>query len=390
MRPRPFLPFVFALVLAFTSLACTEKPENAPIKVGVFGPFTGGSAPLGISMRKGVQLAVDQINTNGGVMGGRKILIVERDDESNNEFGGPIMLEFIEKEKVVAVLGPVNTGVANAASRYANERKIPMIINVSTGAKVNELFTTFPENYVFHFVANDDVQAEMIVQEAMKKRGYKRPALLCDDTHYGQNGREKLEAALSKHNIKPAFVGKFKIKDKDMTAQLRNAQAAEADVVLAYGIGPELAAITNSMAQIGFKIPLIASWTAAMSNFVNNAALKGEGTMMPQTFIEESPQTVAAKKFVADYRLKFKETPMASAVSAAQGYDSMWVLKMAIDQAGSLESSKLKAALEDLKKPYEGVISTFHPVFTATDHEAIKSKDTQMGIIQNGKVISQK
>lgn len=68
-----------------------------------------------------------------------------------------------------------------------------MIINVSAGAKVNELFQNNPENYVFRIAANDDIQSRVIVNEALKL-GYKRPALLCDDTNYGQNGREKMEA----------------------------------------------------------------------------------------------------------------------------------------------------------------------------------------------------
>jgi branched-chain amino acid transport system substrate-binding protein len=377
-----------AIALTFT-FACTKKNAENEIKVGVFGPFTGGSAPMGLSMRNGVQIAIDQINAAGGILGGKKIVMVDRDDEAKNERGGPIMQEFIDKEKVVAILGPINTGVANAASRYANERKVPMIINVSAGAKVNELFTEFPENYVFHFVANDDVQAEMIVNEALTKRGFKKPALLCDDTNYGQNGREKMEGVLKKLGKKSVYTGKFKIKDTDMTAQLQQAKAAGADVVLAYGIGPELAAVSNSMERIGYKVPMIASWTAAMSNYVNNAAKNGNGTMMPQTFIEESPKTETGKKFVADYRAKFKETPIASAVSAAQGYDSMQVLRLAMEQAGSTEGSKVRAALEELKSPYEGVTGNFNPVFTKTDHEAIKTANTQMGVVADGKVVSQ-
>ncbi len=378
----------FCVALASIALAagCTKKSDENQIKIGVFGPFTGGSAPMGLSMRNGVQVAIDQINADGGVLG-KKFVMVDRDDEAKNERGGQIMQEFLDKEKVVAVLGPINTGVANASSRYANEHKVPMLINVSAGAKVNELFPEFPDNYVFHFVANDDVQAEMIVNEALDNGKFKKPALLCDDTNYGQNGREKMEAVLAKKNVKPVYVGKFKIKDTDMTAQLQQAKAAGADVVLAYGIGPELAAISNSMERISYMVPMIASWTAAMSNYVNNASKNGNGTMMPQTFIEEAPKTDTGKKFVENYRKKYNEKPMASAVSAAQGYDSMMVLKQAIVQAGSLEGPKIKAALEDLQSPYEGVTGSYTKPFSKTDHEAIKSANVQMGFVKDGAVI---
>jgi branched-chain amino acid transport system substrate-binding protein len=372
-------------VVATALTACTKKSDDQ-IRVGVFGPFTGGSAPMGLSMRNGVQIAIDQVNAAGGVLG-KKFVMVDRDDEAKNERGGQIMQEFIEKEKVAAILGPINTGVANASSRYANERKVPMLINVSAGAKVNELFAEFPENYVFHFVANDDVQANMIVTEALDNGKFKKPALLCDDTNYGQNGREKMEAVLTKKGVKPVFVGKFKIKDTDMTAQLQQAKAVGADIVLAYGIGPELAAISNSMERIGYKVPMIASWTAAMSNYVNNAAKNGNGTMMPQTFIEDAPKTKTGEAFLTSYRAKYNEKPIASAVSAAQGYDSMMLLKLAIEQAGSIEGPKIKEALENLTVAYEGVTGSYTKPFSKTDHEGIKSENTQMGFVKDGAVI---
>jgi branched-chain amino acid transport system substrate-binding protein len=377
-----------SLVCLFAAAtACTKKSDE--IKIGVYGPFTGGSAPMGLSMRNGVQIAVDQINEKGGILG-KKVVIVDRDDEAKNERGGQIMQELIDKEHVVGVLGPINTGVANASTRYPNERKVPQIINVSAGAKVNELFSEFKDNYIFRIAANDDVQSQMIVEEAIKNKGFKKPALLCDDTNYGQGGREKMEGVLKKLNITPVYIGKFAIKDSDMTPQLQQAKAAGADVVLAYGIGPELAAISNSMERIGWKVPMIASWTAAMSNYVNNAGKNGDGTEMPQTFIETVPQTETAKKFIEAYRAKYKETPMASAVSAAQGYDSMNLMRMAIEQAQSTDGPKVKAALEDLKSPYEGATGTFTHTFSATDHEAIKPVNVQMGLVKEGKVISGK
>jgi branched-chain amino acid transport system substrate-binding protein len=267
---------------------------------------------------------------------------------------------------------------------------VPQIINVSAGAKVNELSAQFPENYTFRIAANDDVQSKMIVSEAIQARGYHKPALLCDDTNYGQNGRAKMEVALKALNVAPAYTGKFKIKDTDMTAQLQQAKAAGADVLLTYGIGPELAAISNSLERIGWKVDMIASWTASMSNYINNAGKNGNGTMMPQTFIESIPQTEKAKQFLNDYRTKYKENPIASAVSAAQGYDSMYLLKMAIEQAGTTDGPKIRAALETLSTPYEGVTGVYTQPFSSKDHEAIKEANVQMGVVKDGLVVSGK
>jgi branched-chain amino acid transport system substrate-binding protein len=359
---------------------------QAQIKVGVYGPFTGGSAGMGVSMRNGAALAIEEINAAGGILG-KRVIMVARDDEARNERGAQIMQELLEKENVVAVLGPINTGVADASSRYAEEKHVPLIINASAGAKVNELFAQYPQNYVFRIAAGDALQTEVIVREAVDGRKYTKVALLCDDTNYGQNGRAKMEKALEKRKIKPVYVGKFKIKDTDMTAQLQEAKAAGAQALLLYGIGPELAAIANSMNRIGWNVDMIGAWTLSMSAFISNAGRNGDGATMPQTFIEAGAKGPLQTKFVKDYETKFHEKPISVAVAAAQGYDSMYLLKLAIEQAGTTDGPKVREALEDLKKPYDGVTGHYAPPFTKTDHEAVKESNVVMGVVKDGKVV---
>lgn len=371
-------------LLCLAMFGCNKKSDE--IKIGVYGPFSGGSAPMGVSMRNGARIAVEEINAAGGVLG-KKITLIDRDDEAKNERGGQIMQELLDKEGVVAVLGPANTGVANASTQYTNQKKIPQIINIAAGAKVNEFFATNPENYIFRIAANDDIQSKVIVGQALK-RGAKKPALLCDDTNYGQNGREKMEAVLAAAGVKPVYVGKFKLKDSDMTAQLQEARAAGADVILAYGIGPELAAVSNSMDRISWKVPMIGSWTLSMSNYTTNAGKNGNGTMMPQTFIESVATSPKQQAFLKAYNDKFKESPISSAVSAAQGYDSVYLLKLAIEQAQSTEGVKIKNALENLNATYEGLTGTYTKPFSSTDHEAIKEANVMLGMVQDGKIIS--
>ncbi|MGF6798031.1 branched-chain amino acid transport system substrate-binding protein [Paraburkholderia youngii] len=258
-----------------------------PIKIGVDGPFTGGSSSMGVSMRDGVRLATAEINKAGGVLG-RQIVLVERDDEAKNERGVQIAQELINKEKVAAVVGYINTGVALASQRFFQEAKIPVFNNVATGSVLTKQFTDQPDNYVFRNAAADRIQAPMIVEEAITKRGFRKVAILADSTNYGQLGREDLEKALATKGVKPVAVEKFNIKDVDMTAQLLKAKEAGAEAVLTYGIGPELAQIANGMAKLGWKVPLIGSWTLSMANYIDNASTNGEGARMPQTFIQEA------------------------------------------------------------------------------------------------------
>jgi branched-chain amino acid transport system substrate-binding protein len=357
------------------------------IKIGVSGPFTGGSAPMGVSMRDGVRLAAAEINAKGGVLG-RKLELVERDDEAKNERGVQIAQELINKDKVAATVGFINTGVAQAAQRFYQQAKIPVMNNVATGSIITQQFAAQPENYVFRNSASDQIQSAMIVQEAIDRRKFRKVAILADSTNYGQLGRADLEKVLAAKNIKPVSVEKYNLQDVDMTAQLLKAKQAGAEVVLTYGIGPELAQIANGMEKLGWKVPLIGSWTLAMANFIDNAGKNGEGTRMPQTFIQDA-STPRRKAFIDAYVKAYNPANgrMPSAVSAAQGYDSVYLLAAAIKQAGSTDGPKVLAALENLNEKVEGVVTTYNKPYSKTDHEAITFDNTHFGEVKAGRVV---
>jgi len=371
---------------AFFSMT-TSALAAEPIKIAVSGPFTGGSSSMGLSMRDGVRLAVDELNKNGGLLG-RQIVAIERDDEAKNERGVQIAQEMINKEKVVAVVGYVNTGVALASQRFYQQAKIPVMNNVATGSVITHQFDNESENYVFRNAAHDSIQAPMIVEEAVTRRGFKKVAILADSTNYGQLGREDLEKALKAKGITPVAVEKFNVKDVDMTAQLLKAREAGAQTVLTYGIGPELAQIANGMTKLGWKVPLIGSWSLSMGNFIDNAGPSGDGARMPQTFIQE-PTNPKRQSFIISYLKTFnpKNARIDSPVSAAQGYDSVYLLAAAIKQAGTTDGPKVKAALEDLKAPLEGVVTNYSKPFSKTDHEAITANIAVFGEVKGGRVV---
>ena len=365
----------------------TTGAYAADIKVGVIGPFTGGSSSMGVSMRDGVRLATQEINAAGGI-NGNKIVLVERDDEAKNERGVQISQELINNEKVIAALGYINTGVALASQRFFQDAKIPVINNVATGSLITNQFPNAPENYIVRTSAADNIQAPMIAKEAVEKRGLKKVAILADSTNYGQLGREDMEKVLKTYGVTPVAVEKFNIGDVDMTSQLLKAKNAGADVVLTYAIGPELAQIANGMGKLGWKKPMIGSWTLSMASFIDTSGKNGNGATMPETFIQQPATTPKRKAFVDAYLKEFKPKNgvIASPVSAAQGYDSVYILAAAIKQAGGTEGPKILGALENLNAPINGVVMTYNKPFSKTNHEAIATKDVVMGVVENGRV----
>ncbi len=382
------LRFVRAAACAALGLLAAGVAAVEPIRIGVTGPFTGGSSPMGVAMRDGIRLAASEINDAGGILG-RPIRLVERDDEARPERGAQIAQELINHEKIVAGLGIVNTGVALASQRFYQQAHVPMITSVATGSIVTKQFLPpqYPDNYIFRVSAPDTLQAAMIVEEAVQRQHLRKLAIFHDSTNYGQLGREDLERALERYGIKAVAIERFNIRDTDMTPQLARARAASAEGILTYGLGPELAHVANGMVRLGWKVPLVGSWALAMSNFIDSAGPNAEGTRMPQTFIQES-DTPRRRQFVEKYRNTYGIDRLPVAPAAAQGYDSMQLLAAAMRQARSTDGPRLKDALESLKERVEGIVMVYDRPFSKTDHESIDStRSLVMGEVRNRQVV---
>ena len=378
------------------------------VKIALTGPYSGGSAPMGVSARDGSKLAIAEINAAGGIQVGdkkMKIEIIERDDQANNERGTLIAQELASMPDLSGVIGTVNTGVAMAGDKHLAEKGITKIICPAAGSMSMMQWVTRPASAdkpafegpkdlsIFRFAAHDAIQAAMVVEEAVNRK-YTKVAMLFDSTNYGVSGRDDMlnQIKLQGNKLEVVALEKYNIGDKDMTAQLVKAKSNGAQAILIWGIGPELAAVANGMAKLGMKEPLIGGWTLSMSNYIDNAGKNADGTLMPQTFIED-PITPRAKAFIDAFHKAYNVTRMPSAVAAAQGYDAVLIFAAAVKQAKSTDTKLIKLALEDLKEPVQGVIALWKKPYTkwnpndVTTHEAFRREQVVMGMVKDGRVI---
>lgn len=384
------------LVLASSVLFTQFSAYGADtIKIALTGPYSGGSAAMGVSARDGAKLAISEINAQGGIdMAGKKMKIeaVERDDEGKNERGALVAQEISGMADVVAVVGTVNTGVAIAGDKYYQQAKKVKLISPAAGTASMSQWLKQPipkgELYIFRFSANDGLQASAVVDEAVNKRGFKKLAIIHDSTNYGVSGRDDLLKNLKKYpDVQVVTTEKFNIGDKDMSGQIAKIKESGAQGILIWGIGPELAAVANDKHKAGLTIPMIGGWTLSMKSYIDNAGKNADGTLTPQNFVEQ-----ADLPFVKNYRKTYDVKLMPSAMSAAQGYDAIKVLAAALKQAGSADSTKLKEALENLHTPVVGVIKTYVTPYSTWDpakpesHEAFTEKDVVMAVVKDGKV----
>jgi branched-chain amino acid transport system substrate-binding protein len=372
------------------------------VRIALTGPFTGGSAPMGVSVRDGAKLAIAEINAAGGIdVGGKKMKIeaIERDDEAKNDRGALIAQELASMDDLSGVIGTANTGVVLAGDKHLQEKGVTRIITPAAGSASMMQWASKPDKpgpadlSIFRFAAADGLQAQAVVAEAIK-RGYSKVALFHDTTNYGVSGRDDLlnQIKLQGNKLEVVTTEKFNIGDKDMTAQLLKAKNGGAQAILIWAIGPEMAAVANDMEKLGMHAPLIGGWTLCMSNFIDNAGKNGNGAVMPQTFIED-PITPKARKFIDAYHKAYKVGRIPSPMSAAQGYDAVLIFAAAVKQARSTDTRKIKEALEDLKEPVKGVIADWkHPYSkwnpaNEESHEAFRSQNVVMGMVKDGQVV---
>ncbi len=373
-----------ALALCVLAVASPAHATPPPLRVGVIGAFTGGSAPMGLAMRAGVRLAAEQVNRTGGVLG-RRVELVERDDGGVPAIGASHARALSAPPAVDAVIGFVNTPVALPALDQLQARKIPTLIAVATASELTRRHAGEATHYIFRVATPDTLQAELIVREAISERGLRRVAILADNSAYGAGGERELTHALARRGLTPVLVQRFGAHERDLGGAVRAAREAGAELVFAYALGPQLAAIADAMAQQGWRVPLMGSWTLALPNFIDHAGPAAEGARMVQTLIEDGSDP-AQQAFVATLRTRQHTRRLSSPVAAAQGHDALLLWAAALRQAGSSQPDTVVTALEQLREPVDGVLARYYRPFSRHDHEAVDARIPLIGVVRGGRV----
>ena len=192
-------------------------------------------------------------------------------------------------------------------------------------------------------------------------------------------------AEMKTRKLVPVAVESVKVGETDMQKQVASAKAAGAQIIILYCLPNEAIAIANSLSRARVNIPLAGSWVLSQHTFAEQAGGNAEGVRMPITFIEN--ESTRSNGFVLSYLRINNVKHIPSAVSAAQTYDALRILSLAIMQANSTVPSEIKAALENMK--YEAtstIVTRYKKPFSSSDHEAITQNMLFMGEVRHGKV----
>jgi branched-chain amino acid transport system substrate-binding protein len=375
---RAVLMTCVAGVLSASALA--QAPAQ-PVRIGLIFPLTGGSADMGNSARIGAEVAVQEINSVGGYLG-RPFELVIRDDQADNDTGLKHAQELVDKMKVTATIGFCNTGVAMKALDVFQKARSVLVVPCATGTAITAKYKPV-ESYAFRTSPRDQLQTEFLVEEIVK-RGLTKVALLVDGSGYGDAGLKDLEAALGRNNLKAVAVARFPVGVKNLEEQMTQLRASGADALIGWTVGPEEGVISAARANIGWKVAQFGPWGLSHASAFTVSGGKVDGaqmvqTVLPNVFLERN------SAFLRNYGKASKETPIGSMMSAAQTYDSVYLLLRAMfDSKGDLSGPSLKKALENPSGTYRGVVSTYERAFSPTDHDAISGNMLWLGTWRNG------
>jgi branched-chain amino acid transport system substrate-binding protein len=231
------------------------------------------------------------------------------------------------------------------------------------------------------------MNARFLVSEIVDRRKLRKVALLADKTGYGDGGVKDVTAELAARNLQPVHVGRFALGVKDLGEEMRAARDAGAEALLVWTVGPENAVAANSRAALRWSVPYYATWPLSFRSVIEQAGPEAlEGTMMAQSIIHDTANERRAS-FLARYFKHSSEKRIGSLMAAAQSYDAVHLMLRALFQTrGSTSGPKLKEALENLERPYQGVVTTYADPFSASDHDAFSANMIWLGVWRKGEI----
>lgn len=374
------------LLVAFAQPSLAQSKD--PVKIGLAAAVSGGSAASGEAIKRGLTIAIDEVNAKGGLLGGRKLELAIRDDEGNPAKGVTIARELVEREKVVAVFGGLHTTVALAQVPVWHELKTPYMGAWAAGTNIAQ--NGNKPNYVFRVSANDDYADKFLTRYALDTLKRSKPGLLLENTAWGQSNEVGLLKWLGERKIKHVGIEKFNWNDPDMSPQLLRLKNAGADVIVMVANAPEGAQVVKSRAKIGWEVPMVAHWGISGGRFAELTGDLSDGVAFLQTysfFGKQNERGQALLKALKDkYGVKGPEE-ITAPVGVANAYDGLHLVALAIQQAGSTEGPKVRDALENLKAEYRGLIKTYKPPFTPVQHDALTDDDYIMVVWKGGKIV---
>ncbi|OPX54583.1 amino acid/amide ABC transporter substrate-binding protein, HAAT family (TC 3.A.1.4.-) [Oceanospirillum multiglobuliferum] len=368
-----------AMALAVSAALISGVQAADTIKIGSFLAVTGPASFLGDPELKTLQMYVDKINAEGGLLG-KQVELVHYDTAGNAQKARTFVKRLIESDNVDLIVGGSTSGATLAVIPLVESAKVPFISLAGAVAIVDPV-----KKWVFKTPHTDRMAAEKIFED-MKSRGFKKVALISGTGGFGRSGRAQATQVIGKYGLELVADETYGPKDTDMTAQLTKIKStAGVDAILNFGFGQGPAIVTKNYKQLGIDLPLYQSHGVASKKFIELAGNASEGVRLPAAALllaEQLPDSSAQKPVVVKYKTEY-EQKYNSEVSTFGGhaYDGLMLAVNAIKKAGSTDKEKVRAAIESTKN-YVGTGGVVN--MSAEDHLGLDLSAFKILEIRNG------
>jgi branched-chain amino acid transport system substrate-binding protein len=315
-----------AVLMACSLFSCAKKTEE--IRIGEFGSLTGTTATFGISTKNGIDLAVDEINSAGGIEG-KPLKVTVEDDQGKPEEANTAVKKLIEQDRVIAVLGEVASSRSLAGAPNCQNAGIPMITPSSTNPKVTQV-----GDFIFRVCFTDDFQGKVAAIFAYDSLGVKKAAILRDiKNDYSVGLAHFFDSTFVSRGGKIVADESYSEGDVDFKAQLTAIKAKSPDLIFVPGYYTEVGLVARQARELGIGAPLLGGdgWVSDRLIEIGGTALNG--CYFTNHYWDGDPDP-AVQSFVSTYKKRFGGNPDAL---AALGYDA----------AKFLTAGLKKIALED-------------------------------------------
>lgn len=321
------------LAAAFTGALSSAQAAD-PIRIGLVDETTGPQAEAGLLTLRGAQLAMEEINAAGGILG-RKVELVVEDNQSTNP-GTVLAYSKLVENKVVAVVGPFRSTQVQAASPTIAKAKVPAFIGGSdpTLTKVNN-------PWIFRVRPNDLYSSRVMADFGAKVLNKKKWAIVHSTDTFGTNGKNALVDVLKSLGVEPVLVQGYTNNQQDFTAVVLSVKKSGADIIGTYMTNaPDVGIFARQLRQLGVQTDWIGSTSLASETALRLGGDALYGThAVTDFFPDANPESRAyAQKFKARHGIN-------PDIFSAWSYAGMHLLKHAIDRAKSTDPEAVRKAI---------------------------------------------
>lgn len=373
----PTIRLITAFMLAVT-LSTTYADDK--LYIGLDADMSSVAKAGGVAIKRGAELAIEEINNAGGVLGKQLALLV-KDHRGNPARGISNLKKFAKNDSLIGVLGGVHTPVVLQELETIHENKLVFLVPWAAGTPITS--NEYSPNYVFRASIRDKEAGPVLIKYASES-GAKSVALILESTGWGRSNEASMTAAAKEADITITGTHWVNWGAKNIEQQLDKLSIEEPDAVMLVTNAPEGVVLAKGFLNhpVLANTPIISHWGIAGGSFVKGLGLEALNkltisTIQTFSFINAYDKAISRKvlsRYKAAYDPTANEENIPGVVGFAQAYDLVHLLAKAADNAGNTKSATIRNAMENIRD-HTGLVKHYKPPFSTQQHDALLRAD---------------